>query len=96
MHFGNITQSPTESIIPEYTVCLKSATIECQFSCPGYQLDLVPIHVKEQFICGWFNHALQTDILAKAAHLKTLQKIIANAEAFETVLRDQPKLSGFF
>ena len=46
MHFGNITQYPTESI-KEDTVWLKSAAIDCKFSCPGCQLDLVPIDVKD-------------------------------------------------
>ena len=64
MHFANITQSPTESI-QEYTVHLKSAVIDCQFSCSSCRLGLVPIHVKVQLFCGLLNHTLQTDILAK-------------------------------
>ena len=60
-----------------YTVQLKSTAIDCKFSCSNCQLDLVPIHVKDQFICGLFNNTLQTDILAKASHLKALEQIIA-------------------
>ena len=59
MHFENITQSPSESI-QDYIVQLKSAAIDCEFSCPGCQHDLVPLHVKDEFICGLFNNTLQT------------------------------------
>ena len=95
MHFGNIIESRTE-LIQEHTVCLKWAAIDCEFSCLGCQFDLATIHVKDQFIRGLFNHTLQTDILAKADHLKTLKQIIAHAKAFETALRlrDQSKLCG--
>ena len=46
----------------------------------------MPLHVKDQFICELFNNTLQTDILAKAGHLQTLEQLIAHAEAFETAL----------
>ena len=93
MHFGNITQSPSESI-QDYTVRLKSAAIDCEFSCPECQHDLAPLHVKDQFIRGLSNNILQTDILAKAGHLKTLEQLIAHAEAFETALPDQSTLNN--
>ena len=71
-----------------------SAAIDCEFYCPGCQFDRVPVHVKDQFIRGLFNHTLQTDIPAKVGHLKTLEQIIVHAEAFKTALRDQSKLIG--
>ena len=74
MHFGTITKSPSESI-QDYIVRLKSAAIDCEFSCPRCQCDLVPLHVKDQFICGLFNNTSQTDILVKAAHLQTLEQL---------------------
>ena len=91
MHFGNITQSPSESI-QDYIVRLKSAAMDCEFSCPTCQCDLLPLHVKDQFICGIFNKNLQTDFLAKAGNLQTLEQLIAHA-AFETALQDQLTLN---
>ena len=49
--------------------------------------------MKDQFIKGIFNDSLQTDILAKTNHLKTLDDITNHAEAYETALRDQSKLT---
>ena len=72
MDFGHITQSPVESI-QKCTVWLKSAAIDCKFFCPSCQFDLVPVHVRDQFICELFNNTLQTDILAKAGHLRALE-----------------------
>ena len=92
MHFGNITQSPSESR-QDQIVWLKSAAIDHEFSCPGCQRDLSPLHVKDQFIRGLFSNTLQTDILAKVSHLQTLEQLIAHAEAFETTLQDQLTLS---
>ena len=65
--------------------------LDCEFSCPECHYDLVPINVKDQFICGLFNTTLQTDILAKAGHLTTLEEPVKHAEAFETALCDQSK-----
>ena len=41
---------------------------------------------------GLNNDTLQTDILAKANQLKTLEDIIKHAKAFESALRDQSSL----
>ena len=68
----DISQFPAESI-QKCTVWLKSAAIDCKFFCPSCQFDLVPVHVKDQFICELFNNTLQTDILAEAGHLKALE-----------------------
>ena len=67
------------------------AALDCEFSCLECHYDLVPINVKDQFICGLFNTTLQTDILAKAGHLTTLEEPVKHAEAFETALCDQSK-----
>ena len=50
------------------------------------------MNVKDQFIRGLTNDVLQTDILAKANQLKSLEDIVNHAEAFEAVVRDQNKL----
>ena len=54
--------------------------------------NLQDIHLKDQLIKGINNESLQTDILAKANHLKILEDIIKHAEAFEAALHDQPSL----
>ena len=72
-------------------VFLRGLVPQCQ--CPLCQCDLVPLHVKDQFICELFNNTLQTDILAKAGHLQTLEQLIAHAEAFETALWNQLALN---
>ena len=92
MSFSNLTQFESESI-KDYVVRLKSAAIDCEYSCFNCQQDLTSEHVKDQFIRGISNDSLQTDILAKASHLKTLEDIIHHAEAYETALRDQSKLN---
>ena len=50
------------------------------------------IHLKDQLIKGINNESLQTDILAKANHLKTLEDIIKHAEVFQAALCDQSSL----
>ena len=92
MHFGNLAQTPTESI-QACLVRLKSAALDYEFSCTKCHYDLVPINVKDQFICGLFNTTLQTHILAKVGHLTTLEKMVKHVEAFETVLHDHSKLN---
>ena len=67
---------------------------DCEFACPGCNYDLQSEHIKDQFIRGLFNESLQTDILAKVNHLKTLEDIIKHAEAFEAAMRDQQKLQN--
>ena len=93
MSFASMVQSVDETI-QEYVVKLKSSAPDCEFACPGCNYDLQSEHIKDQFIRGLFNESLQTDILAKASHLKTLEDIIKHAEAFEAAMRDQQKLQN--
>ena len=71
---------------------LRSSASDCAFSCPDCHADLQPTHIKDQFICSICNETLQTDILAKASHLQTIEVIIKHAEAFKAALRDQSQL----
>ena len=70
----------------------KSVAQDCEYSCSSCQAGLQSIHVKDQFIWGVNNKTVQTDILAKAEYLKSLENIIKHAEAFESAFRDQAHL----
>ena len=89
--FSNIYQSDNESI-KDYLVRLKTIAMDCEFSCPNCHHDLLPTHVKDQFIRGLHNNVLQTDILAKADRLASLEDIVKHSEAFEIALHDQQAL----
>ena len=93
MQFGWITQSEHESI-QNYLVRLRSAATECEFTCPSCTHDLCELNVKDQFIRGLYNTALQKEILTKANQLVTLDLLTAHAEAFEAALRDQTVIVG--
>ena len=93
MNFGALTQHECESI-QDFLVRLRTLAIECEFSCPDCQSDISKVHLKDQFIRGLNNVQLQTDILAKAPTLKTIDDVVKHAEAFETALRDQSQLHG--
>ena len=71
---------------------LKSSAKDCEFTCPNCNSELEHLHIKDQFIRGLYNETLQTDILAKASHLQTLEDIVKHSEAFETAMRDQHKI----
>ena len=90
--FSNISQSDNETI-RAYLVRLTSNSKDCEFECPSCKYDLASTHIKDQFIRGLNNSTLQTDILAKAGQLKTLESVVKHAEAFETAIFDQSKLS---
>ncbi len=90
--FSNLNQSENEAI-KSYLVRLKSSAKDCEFECPSCKHDLSPFHVKDQFIRGLHNTALQTDILAKSASLKTLEDVLKHAEAFESAIHDQSTLA---
>ena len=89
--FSSITKKDGEPI-KDFTVCLKSAALYCEFACLSCSFDLLPMNAKDQFIRGLTNDVLQTDILAKANQLKSLEDIVKHAEAFEAAVRDQTKL----
>ena len=91
--FSSIAQGDSEPI-NDYLIQLKSGARDCNFICPNYDHDLSSIYVKDQFIRGIANDALQADLLAKARSLKTLEQNVNHTQAFEMALRDQNKMSG--
>ena len=93
LNFSNIYQHEHESV-KDYLVRLKTSAMDCEFSCPNCQHDLLTTHVKDQFIRGVHNDVLQTDILAKADLLKSLEDIVMHAEAFEIAVHDQQALQS--
>ena len=58
MAFSSITQKDVD-----FTVCFKSAALDCEFACLSCSFDLLPMNVKDQFIRGLVNDVLQTDIM---------------------------------
>ena len=93
LKFSSIHQNDSESI-KDFVVRLKSAAPDCEFSCPSCHFDLQPSHIRDQFIRGLSNEALQTGILVKAGHLARLEDVVKHAEAFETAQRDQQELQS--
>jgi hypothetical protein len=93
LQFSSILQCEGESI-KDFVTHLKSSSPDCEFSCSACQADLQPQHIKDQFIRGIYNETLQTDILAKASHLPTLEDVIKHAEAYEAAQRDQTQLQN--
>ena len=91
--FRKLTQGPTESV-QDYVVRLKSNAVDCEYTCDRCKHDLTTVHVRDQFISGLTNQVLQTDILTKANQLNDLNLVVQHAEAFESALRDQSKLSN--
>ena len=91
LNFATLTKSGGESM-QNSIVQLKSVAKVCEYSCPSCYVDLQSIHVKDQFIQGSHNETLQTDILAKAKYLKSLEDIIKHFEVLESALRDQAQL----
>ena len=69
---SSLTQEPNE-LIRDFVVRLKSSAIDC----PSCNFDLLTLHVQDQFIRGIHNGVLQTYILAKANHVKTLEGIFS-------------------
>ena len=91
MAFAGLSRGQAEAI-QNFTIRLKSAAQDCDFSCPSCKHNLSEVYIKDQMIRGLANETLQTDILAKAESLTTLDSIIKHAEAFESALRDQAKM----
>ena len=92
LNFGKMRQSEVESI-QDYIVRLTATAKDCGFQCPACKHDLLSTNVKDQFIRGLSNNALQTDILAKYEVLGSLENIVKHAEAFEAAVSDQAKLA---
>ena len=78
--------------IKDFLMRIRPLAVDCEFSCPACKTDISSINIKDQLIRSLHNETLQTDILAKATQLKTIDNIVKHAEAFETALRDQSQL----
>ena len=74
MNFGNLNQHENEPI-KDFLVRLRSMAIDCEFICPSCNHDLSSSNIKDQFLRGLLNETLQTDLLAKASQLKTIEDI---------------------
>ena len=72
---------------------LRAIGTDCNFSCPHCEHDLSDIYIKDQFIRGIANEALQTNLLAKSDMLKSFVQHICHAEAFESVLQNQTAMT---
>ena len=79
--------------IQQYLVHLRAMVTDCNFSCPHCEHNVSDICIKEQFIRGIANDALQTDLQAKARVLKSLNQNICHAETFESTLQDQTAMT---
>ena len=93
LSFASISQGPGESV-QQFVICLRGTAQDCYFICPICKHDLSSIYIKDQLIKGTANYTLQTDLLAKACSLKTLEENINHAEAFEVALHEQAQMSG--
>ena len=91
VQFASLTQSDTESIA-KFVDRLRTASKDCDFSCPNCKSDISNTYIRDQLIIGIQNSVLQTDMLAKAETLQDVEKAISHALAFESAVRDQSKL----
>ena len=91
LQFSSLYQQEKETI-KNYVLRLRAASPDCAFSCYSCQADLQSSHIMDQFIRGIGNETLQTDILAKASQLTTLEAVVKHAEGFEAAQRDQSQL----
>ena len=91
LNFRSIKQNEHESI-QEFEVRLRTAAVDCEYTCPDCSHSLSDLNIKDQFISGIYNETLQTDILAKSNQLKSLDAIINHAKSYETAIRDQSEL----
>ena len=91
--FASMSQGEDEPI-QSYLVRLRATALDCNYMCPACEHDFSDMYIKDQLIKGVARDALQTDLLAKAGLLKTLEQNISHAEAFESALRDQMSMSS--
>ena len=91
MNFGSLMQHENEPI-KDFLVLLRYMAVDCEFICPAYSHGLSNSNIKDQFLRAFQNEILQTELLAKASQLKTIEEIVQHAEAFETSVRDQSQL----
>ena len=71
---------------------MNAIAVDCEYTCPSCKHDLSPSHIRDQFIKGISNTELQTDILAKAETLPTIEAVVKHAQAHESALQDQVAL----
>ena len=88
MTFSGMVQQDNETV-QAYVIRLKSAATDCEFACPKCKHDMSSMYIRDQVIKGLSNDVLQTDILAKADHLKELDDVVKHGEAFKAALHDQ-------
>ena len=93
MRFYDMKQQESQAA-NEFLSRLRLMAVDCEFACPSCEVDISHVNIKAQLIRGLYNDALQTDILAKADHLKSVEDVVKHAEAFESALRDQVELSN--
>ena len=93
MNFSKLMQKENKSV-QDFLSRLRSLAVDCELLCPDCEHDISSVNIRHQFIRGLFNETLQTDILAKASLLKTVEAVMNHAEAFEAALRDQSQLSS--
>ena len=91
MNLGNLMQSEVEST-KGFLMRICSLTVDCEFSFPACKTDLSSINIKDQFIYRLHNETIQTDVLAKATQLKTIDDLVKNTETFEMALYDHSQL----
>ena len=88
--FTSMSQHEDEPI-QQYLVCLRTTASDCNFSCPYCEQS--DIYIKDQFIRGIANNAVQTDLLTKARVLMSLEQNVCHTEAFESALQDQTSMT---
>ena len=93
LHFASIYQQEKETI-KNYILRLRAASPDCAFTCHSCHTDQQEQHIMDQFIRGISNELLQTDILAKASSLNTLEAVVKHSEGFEAAQRDQSELQA--
>ena len=91
--FEKMTQADGQSC-DEYISSLRTAAVDCEFVCSSCEHDDSDLRIRDKFIQGLQNTFLQTDILAKATTLKTLDDVIKHAKAFEAAVRDQSTIQS--
>ena len=93
LHFSSMYQQNQETV-KNFVLRLKSVAPDCSFNCHSCHVDQQEQHIRDQFIRGISNELLQTDILAKASSLTTLEAVVKHSEGFEAAQRDQSELQA--
>ena len=75
--------------IQQYLVCFRTTATDLNFSCLRCEHDLSDICIKDKFIRGIANDALQINLLAKAGVLKSLDQNVSHAKAFLSARQGQ-------